>query len=257
MATGSRIRDFRKQRGKTIDELVKQVGISRSFLSAVERGEKKPSVNTLKKIAETLNVPVSYLVTDMSDNNVGKKIKLIREGRNLDFEDLAERSGIPVWDLQTFEEGTTNPTMDQLERLADALGVTIRYFLENLQNTTSVGKRVKNVRESKGLTVIELADKSGVSPGLVSQVEHEQVVPSLQTLEQVAKALDTSVCYFLLEQQDITDLLTSLSSDMIELLGDPRVQAVLRAIRDLNQGELRFILNQIDFFRKYSILLKQ
>jgi transcriptional regulator with XRE-family HTH domain len=90
---------------------------------------------------------------------------------------------------------------------------------------------------------------------MVSQIENDQSEPSLDTLESIAQALGVSVCYFLLEQEDVENLISSLNSDLLSLLGDPRVQAVLRAIRDLEAGDLKFILNYIQFFKRNKPLL--
>lgn len=78
----------------------------------------------------------------------------------------------------------------------------------------------------------------------------------MQTLEQIAINLGTSVCYFLLDQQDVEDLLSTLSPEAKELLGDPRVQSILRGVKDFNKGELQYALNQIEFIRKYRHLFK-
>lgn len=237
-------------------EVARKAFISYSFLSAIERGLRKPSVNTLKKIANALNIPISYLLAEMSENPLKHKLKLIREGRSLGYSELAQLCGVPGEKLRAFEEGVDWPDLDTVEKLADSLGVTVRYFLDSNQGSSSIGERLRATREAKGIRVVDLAAKSGISPGLVSQIEHDQVVPSLQTLEQIARNLGTSVCYFLLDQQDVGDLLSALSPEVKEMLGDPRVQSVLRAVRDFNKGELQYILNQIEFFRKYRNLLR-
>lgn len=254
-AVGHKIKQFREERGLTLKELAPMVNLSYSFLSALERGTKKPSLPTLKKIAQALNVPVSYLVADTDENTTAKKLKFIREGRSLSIEDLAELSGITAEQIEAIEQGTLHPDMDTLEKLADSLGVTIRYFLERISDSVTLGTRLRKVREEKGITVTDLAEKAGVSPGLISQIEQDQTIPSLDTLENIARALGSSICYFLLEQENVTDLISSMSPDLIELLSDPRVQAVLRAVRDFTQGELRFVLNQIHFFKRYRDLL--
>lgn len=256
MSIGRKIRQFRNQRGEPLLDLARKAGISYSFLSAIERELKKPSVNTLKKISDALNIPVSYLLAEVPDNSLRDKLKLIREGRSLGYPELAELSGVPVETLRAFEEGADWPDLNTIEKLSDSLGVTVRYFLDSNQGSSSIGERLRKTREAKGMSVVELASKSGVSPGLVSQIERDQVVPSLRTLEQMAKNLGISVCYFLLDQQDVGDLLSTLSPEVKELLGDPRVQSILRAVRDFNQGELQYTLNQIEFFRKYRNLLK-
>jgi len=127
--------------------------------------------------------------------------------------------------------------------------------LEKSTDALSIGERVRREREKQGLTGVALADKAGITPAMVSQIENNQAEPSLDTLENVAKALGVSVCYFLLEQEDVDNLVASLNTDVLSLLGDPRVQSVLRAVRDLEAGDLKFILNYIQFYKRNRSLL--
>ncbi|SDC82570.1 MULTISPECIES: helix-turn-helix domain-containing protein [unclassified Candidatus Frackibacter] len=256
MTLGKRIREFRKERGLTLKELSKKIGISYSFLSAIERNIKKPSLTTIKQIAETLNIPITYLFDNSpGGKTIGDKLKLIREGRSLSIAELAELTNIKEEELINLETNKSQPDLDTIEVLANTLDVTVRYFLEKSTNELKVGQRIKKIRQAQGMTVAKLADNSGVSSGLISQIENQQTLPSVDSLENIAEALGTSVCYFLLEQEDIEDLLSSLSPDIREMLGDPRVQGVLRAVRDFDKGELKYILNHIQFFRQNRDLL--
>ncbi len=58
---GRRIRDIRKNLGITQERLAFKAGISPGFLSHLERGTKKASLETIKKIADGLGVPVQNL----------------------------------------------------------------------------------------------------------------------------------------------------------------------------------------------------
>ncbi|WP_206812618.1 helix-turn-helix domain-containing protein [Paradesulfitobacterium ferrireducens] len=256
MGLGKTIRDFRKQRGLTLQALSDQLGVSCSFLSAIEREVKKPSVSMVKKLSDVLNISPTYLFGSGSERVYGEKIRFIRRGRSLSIEDLSELSGIPVEQIEAYEDGSQEPDLETLDRLAEALSVTVRYFLEKSADIVSIGERVRREREKRGLTGAALADKAGISPGMVSQIENDQAEPSLDTLENVAKALGVSVCYFLLEQEDVENLVSSLNSEVLALLGDPRVQAVLRAVRDLEAGDLKFILNYIQFYKRNRALLE-
>ncbi len=255
MGLGTTIRDFRKQRGLTLQALSDQLGVSCSFLSAVEREVKKPSVAMVKKLSDVLNISPTYLFGGGSDKVYGEKIRFIRVGRSLSVEELGELSGIPVENIQAYERGITEPDLETLECLAEALSVTVRYFLEKSADTLSIGARIRKEREKLGMTGIALAEKANISPAMVSQLENDQAEPSLDTLENVASALGVSVCYFLLEQEDVENLISSLNPDVLSLLGDPRVQAVLRAIRDFESGDLKFVLNFIQFFKRNRALL--
>lgn len=255
MGLGATIRDFRKQRELTLQELSQHLGVSVSYLSAVERDIKKPSVAMVKKLSNVLNISPTYLLSTSTEKIFGEKISFIRRGRSLSVEELSELSGIPEEDLQAYEEGTKEPDLETIDKIAESLSVTVRYFLEKSAESLSVGERVRREREKQGLTGAVLAERAGVSAGMISQIENNQAEPSLETLESVANALGVSVCYFLLEQEDVENLLSSLNTDILTLLGDPRVQSVLRAVRDLEAGDLKFILNYIQFFKRNRSLL--
>src|SRR5206468_3345632 len=62
-----------------------------------------------------------------------------------------------------------------------------------------LGKKIRDLRFRRGLTVQQLADLSGLSKGFISQVENERTSPSLATLRDLARALDTSVAYLVVE----------------------------------------------------------
>jgi transcriptional regulator with XRE-family HTH domain len=64
----------------------------------------------------------------------------------------------------------------------------------------NLGKKIRRMRQVRGLTAVALAKYARVTPGFISQLEYSQTVPSLQTLERVAAALDVSLMYFLLEE---------------------------------------------------------
>jgi transcriptional regulator with XRE-family HTH domain len=65
---GKRIRVLRSERGMTLTGLAGRVGITRSFLSGVERGVAYPSLMVLRSIAAALEVPVFLLFTGPESN---------------------------------------------------------------------------------------------------------------------------------------------------------------------------------------------
>ena len=58
---GSRIREIRKKLGMTQEKLAFKAKMSPSFLSHIERGTKKASLDTVKRIADGLGVPIQNL----------------------------------------------------------------------------------------------------------------------------------------------------------------------------------------------------
>jgi transcriptional regulator with XRE-family HTH domain len=64
----------------------------------------------------------------------------------------------------------------------------------------NLGKKLRRMRQARGLTAVELAQRARVTTGFISQLEHSQTVPSLHTLERIAAVLGVSLTYFFLEE---------------------------------------------------------
>jgi transcriptional regulator with XRE-family HTH domain len=58
---GRRLRQLRRQKDLTQEQLAEAVGVSVEFISNMERGVNAPSFETLEKLAEALGVPVEEL----------------------------------------------------------------------------------------------------------------------------------------------------------------------------------------------------
>ena len=56
-----------------------------------------------------------------------------------------------------------------------------------------IGKTIKELRSRLGLTLDQVAERSGCTPGFLSQVERNKAVPSITTLQAIAKALGVNV----------------------------------------------------------------
>jgi transcriptional regulator with XRE-family HTH domain len=58
---GGRLREARRARSMTLDDVAREAGLTKSFVSAVERGGTSPSIGSLYRICEALAVPVASL----------------------------------------------------------------------------------------------------------------------------------------------------------------------------------------------------
>jgi transcriptional regulator with XRE-family HTH domain len=70
--------------------------------------------------------------------------------------------------------------------------------IDSLERAISqtLGERVKSERRRLGLTLQELANRSGLSLGMLSKVENAQASPSLRTLARLAQGLEVPVTTF-------------------------------------------------------------
>src|SRR4051794_7621239 len=66
-ALGSNVRNLRKQRGLTLQQVADGAGLSKGFVSQVESGTATPSIASLKKIADVLGTPLAALLEEGAD----------------------------------------------------------------------------------------------------------------------------------------------------------------------------------------------
>lgn len=158
---GERIRQARKHRGLSGEQLGALIGSNQSTISDWEKGKHSPRMTLLGSLAEALGVNLEWLIS-----GEGEMEKTEKNGR--DFPD---------------RDNSTS-------RLRD---------LEAPLNPKEVGNRIKEARagypnvtygvEPTGISQGELAEKIGVDPSLVSKWESGERVPAKEQLEPLAVAL--------------------------------------------------------------------
>ena len=67
-----------------------------------------------------------------------------------------------------------------------------------------LGNKIRERRKQLGMGLKDLADKTDLTLGFLSQVERELTEPSITSLRKIAKALDVAVFYFLVDEDDIS-----------------------------------------------------
>ena len=65
-----------------------------------------------------------------------------------------------------------------------------------LPEELSVAEKIKELRTQKSLSLVELAERTGFSSALLSQVENYLISPPLGMLIKIAKALGVEICDF-------------------------------------------------------------
>lgn len=88
LVLGSKIRALRKRLQRTLDETATAAGISKPFLSQVERGLATPSITSLAGIARALGVTVQYFVDTPTES------KSVRRGDELQYFGFADSANL-------------------------------------------------------------------------------------------------------------------------------------------------------------------
>jgi transcriptional regulator with XRE-family HTH domain len=65
------------------------------------------------------------------------------------------------------------------------------YYKNDACAATGIGKRIREIRKSRGLTLDRLADKCGIAKPTLSRLENDRVTPTSATIKCLASALRT------------------------------------------------------------------
>ncbi len=65
-----------------------------------------------------------------------------------------------------------------------------------------LGRKIRQLRLDRGLTIQDVSERTGLSKGLISQIENEQVSPPISTLMKIANALKVELAYFFMREDE-------------------------------------------------------
>ncbi len=75
----------------------------------------------------------------------------------------------------------------------------LRSDTETPQAAIHVGRETRRWRQTRGLTLAQVSERSGLNIGYLSQIENDKAVPSLEALASIAGALDVPAAWLLLD----------------------------------------------------------
>lgn len=86
---------------------------------------------------------------------------------------------------------------EELEAVVDA-AIREKGLLTDLETrlNSEVGRRIRECRKQHGLTLKQLANRTGLSVSLISQIELGKSAASMSTLQKLATALQVKMTYF-------------------------------------------------------------
>ena len=74
--------------------------------------------------------------------------------------------------------------------------------MDHNANKTDIGNKIRELRNLKGLTQEELADRCELSKGFISQLENDLTSPSIATLIDILQCLGTDLKHFFNDADD-------------------------------------------------------
>jgi transcriptional regulator with XRE-family HTH domain len=104
----------------------------------------------------------------------------------------------------------------------------------NRETVENIGHRIRQLRESRGMTQSQLQARSRVSRSYLSRIESGQMTPSLGTLEKISEALGVGLNRFFIPE-----------SNGEALLEDPFIQGLRPFLRQLDWEQWQGILKRL------------
>lgn len=158
LSLGDKLRALREERELTLKEMGEQTGLSLTYLSEIERGAVCPSVDTLRQLANFFEIPVSMLVKNDGPGSLPSKLQYVRKLRNISQKQLANVAGISPGLVAQLELGKVNASLKTVNKLADALNVSVCYL------------------------ILDQKDVEGVIAGIGSDLRNMLTEPSVQAI---------------------------------------------------------------------------
>lgn len=211
MKIGNNIKFYRKQKGLTQSQLAEMLNVSTITIQNYENNRRKPSIETLTKIAKALDIPVSKLIEDdkfkkqTESSNMKEKIKFYREKLNMSKSELARQIGVSPSYITMLENGDkSNPSMEILLKISKVLNIDITelsyiddsiykilsdYRAKEINELSDIGDNIKKYRKLAHMTQVELAQKINKSESTIRKYEANNVKPNFSVLDDIANVL--------------------------------------------------------------------
>ncbi|MFZ7103140.1 MAG: helix-turn-helix domain-containing protein [Peptococcaceae bacterium] len=238
-----------REKGYTLDQLAEELKIPLADLDEIYLGRSEFSPEILERISAFLEVSRETLLMDARKNiyeNIGVQLRQIREDKKITLMELGKKSGVSYTHISEIERGKTCASLKTLEKLAKVLEISTSYFFQ-LEESFTLGDKIRRLREKQNFTQIQLAERIGVSLSLIGQIETGRVKPALDTLQSIANVFGVSITYFLLtetEEMGLRQASVITHNNSYDKLNE--------IAQGLDQQDLSLVTELLNLLKKYN-----
>jgi transcriptional regulator with XRE-family HTH domain len=90
----------------------------------------------------------------------------------------------------------------------------------------AVGRQIRRLRADRSMTLADVAKRTGLNVGYLSQIENDKASPSLETLAEIADALAVPISWFLIDNVPPPRVVSATERRRWRGPGDVRVEEV-------------------------------
>lgn len=103
----------------------------------------------------------------------------------------------------------------------------------------NIGKKVQELRLQNNFSIRKLSSIAGITPSMLSQIENEQVNPSINTLRAIAAALNAPLYHFFREDLDAYPVVTP---DTRKTIGLKDADVLYELLTPDTRGDIEFCM---------------
>lgn len=129
---GARLRQLRRLKGMTVDELARAVDVDKAHISRIENDLKTPSIATLAQLAKALSVSIGHLLGETLDKSEIKVTRAAQLAQPAPQRDGAQHHFVPLLHSEavgSFEAFLVHPGPDPGATEARHAGQEMLYIL--------------------------------------------------------------------------------------------------------------------------------
>lgn len=158
------------QKEQSLPDFCKLVGLSYEGIRKHFQPKRRtvPDRDSLAKIAKHFHANMDWLISGKRcatklNTRVGKNIKLFRENALWSIKDLANKISIPDVTLEYFEKGTWTIPLEQVQSLANKLGVPPQSLLEEEPMQPAQTHQLKIYQSASAASAPKIRDEDYIS----------------------------------------------------------------------------------------------
>lgn len=250
---GKTLKKLRKENNLSLKELSEDVNLPVSYLVEIEEERRDLTPKAMDKLLKHPELSGELDSDSISTTGLGDKVRALRKDQGLSLEDLGHSLDLSFTYLSEIERGERVPSLQALQKISSFFNIPVSLLIGTPAKLLSTGKKIRMNRELRSMTQKQLAQAANVSPGLIAQLEAGKVQPSLKTIESLSKVLGVSVCYLILEQEDVEGIIGGISPEMRELLYNPRAQMLIGNICTMDIEDIKLVLNFIGMLKNPTL----
>jgi len=124
----------------------------------------------------------------------GKTVKLWRDKLGVSQEKLAERAGLHRTYISDIERGARNVSLESIQKLAEALGVSMATLFANSGEEPAVSVPVKHLASNELVDILLVEDNKDDTTMALEALHHANITNRIQVVTDGQDALDFLFC---------------------------------------------------------------